>query len=478
MSDARLEFLGEIADDERTQYAELLRDTRVRIVAPDVAAVQQDIEIAAVRGADILGRLFDDVRIEIEAPWVESANQSLVRRSHTSGESKRVVTVALGDAPGDLHVGYRNGELLVAEREHLPCSASDPAALLAGPALAAEVFKLCFEPYVSAIVRRDYTLPIGLTKDARQLIEGDIQLDLLMAGGGSVAFAFVDALAHLGLDLSGNIVIVDNGTVEERNTVKYTALDLETARSRAYKAEILRTRLNAVYPRVTVDVHNGTIQSYDGPAAEIAVISMDNVAARRSAQELLSRDIVNIAVDGTRLEVSSLSFAQTGCIYCYYRDNPEEAQSFQVIAERLGLETSRVDQLMTDNEPLTSDDIQRCAAHLKLELQQLLQFVDQPLRSMIPRLYAQTEVRMSGGSALITTAFVSAMGGALGVFEALKATRPGLRSDRRSVAVDMLGVFHDLSLREITRRPDCAICNGKVRKNEYARLWPTSFVHD
>ena len=474
MSDARLEFLGEIADHERARFMKLLRNTRVRIVAAEAISRQRDLQIAALRGADILGRLFDDVCIEIEAPWARSAKQSLVGRSGVSDEPKQVVTVALGDAPGDLHVGYQNGELLVAEGERLVCSASDPAASLAGPALAAEVFKLCFEPHISGIVRRDYALPIGLTKDARHLIEGDVPLNLLIAGGGSVGFAFVDALSSLGVHLSGNVTVVDNGTLEERNVVKYPALDLETALSRAPKTEILRTRLSAAYPRAVVEVHNGTIQTYDGPAAEIAVVSMDNVAARRSVQELLSRDIVNIAVEGTRFEVSSLTFAQTGCIYCYYRDNPEETQSFQVIAERLGLEIGRIEQLMSNNEPLAFDDVQRCSAHLGLELQRLLQFVDQPLRSMVPRLYAQTEVRVPGGSVHISTAFVSAMAGALGALEVLKAAQPEFRSDRRSVSMDMLGVFHDLSLREIPRRPDCAICNGKVRRNEYARLWTGS----
>jgi molybdopterin/thiamine biosynthesis adenylyltransferase len=476
MNDPRLEFLGRVSDEQQACFLDILETTAIQIVADYRIATRADVRIAALRGADLMSRLFEHVDIDIDAPWVNKANQSLLGRQRTRQRPERTVTVGLGDVAADLHFGYSAGELRVGgtSTRH-NCEPGDPAAILAGPVMAAEVFKLTFERHIPSILREEYVVPLGLTGNARRFTEREIAVDLLVAGGGSAGFAFTDALLNLEVTLRGRVAFVDNGTTEERNAVKYQSLDLATARSGRAKVEILKERLLAVHPGLDVEIHNGTIETYGGPPAEIAIVSMDNVAARRSAQEQLSRDIVNIAIAGTELEVFSLTYGNTGCLYCYYRSNPEETQSFPAIAAHVGLPVERVAQLMHNNGPLLPDDVIRCAKHRgnAIELQQ---FIGQPLRSMIPRLpYSQAEVRMPGGSLRVTTAFASAMAGSLGAVEVLKAAQEEFRGDRRSVAIDMLGIFHDLSRRELLKLADCDICGCEFRRAEYAKRWQNAY---
>ncbi|HEY1977750.1 MAG TPA: ThiF family adenylyltransferase [Candidatus Baltobacteraceae bacterium] len=472
MIDPRLEIFGAIDDAQKREVLSRLSSTAVSIVADPSIPQRRELMIAVTHATDLLARLFDHVVIDIDCPWADEQNQKAQSlRPLGNAEPTTRVTLGFGDVPADIYAGYSATGAAISVRAPLLCDEGILAALLAGSAAAAEVFKLVFESFLPEIVRADYVIPMTLESDLCPS-QGGIVLDAIVAGGGSVGFGVVEALAALDIELRGRVDIIDNGVIEERNLYKYGHLSRQTALSGAYKVAILADRLHTAHPGLEVHPHPVTIENYEGRDAALAIVSMDNVAARRAAQELLTRDIVNIAIDGTEFEVASLTFQQTGCIYCYYQNNREEQADYAAISERFGLDVNRTEHLLTTNEGLISSDIEAISRANILRQDDVSTFLNQPLRSLIQRAaYAQAVIQSQHGSMRLATAFVSSMAGTMGAIEALKSSIPTQRRQRLSAAVDMLGIFHALCERKNAKNPTCAICNSTYRLNEYRRLW-------
>jgi|GEM_PF-3633704 len=477
MRDPRLGLIPQATPEEERDFLDVLRGSPIEIrIGADVAD-SQDVRCAVERGADLCKRLFDTVQIYGPASWIEAANQRLgeVRDVHSTPTGKPIV-IALGSSGGNAHVGFSGWRAAVSLDRPAPIGAGRIGALLAGPMIAAEAFKTAFASRDPRIVRRPYSLD-ALTYGTKN-VEGPtniphLTLDLLLAGGGSIGFGIVDALVNVDGQLSGEVEILDNGHLEDRNIYKYAWLPTSVARANGAKVEILKSRIHATFVDLNVVPNPCPIAKASLTSRDSIIVSLDDLAARRKAQELLPRILINAAIDGTTIEIAHLLFGESGCLYCYYLDTPQE--DYNVIASMTGLPLDRVVELYANNLPLERCDIETLKAVPALAELDVASFEGQPLRSLIARWpYGEATMHTeSGGNVMLAAPFVSSMAGTLALIELIKAEIPELEIYRlrESLRFDMLGVFDPVQIMRVQRRDECGICNSQPRLKYHKSKW-------
>jgi hypothetical protein len=479
MNDPRV---GLASLDETAKVLLQLAETRIiiRVAAKDVHF--NSTRLAATRAADLVARLFDNVAIEIVGDnmpaWASAAN-ARIREIRDVGELPKPtkdVVIGVGDVSADVNVSASGWTVFVAHADPRPMEEGIVGGLLAGPLLAAEAFKIAFQSSLVGAVHRDYiynSLTCDDDPSADAPIE-DVEIDAALVGSGSIGFGFTDALRAAPIRLRGKLTPIDNGILEDRNVYKYAGLLTAEAIDGAEKVAVIERWLGEAHPDLAIDPRAGLIRDADDVLASVAVIAPDNLPARRDGQELLSKDVVNVAIVGTIVDVASLRFGTTQCVYCYYRNAPEESVDYARVAALTGLAVDYVKRAYLDNVGLTAAEIAVIAEQPAFAKAELDAFVGQPLRSLMQRgFYSEAEITGPGRSSLpVTTAFVSAMAGTLAFVEMLKLGM-GLERYRLRThfAWNLLGVFRPGFVLHHASEGRCAICLSKPRLNEYSRRW-------
>lgn len=478
IDDPRLHLL--LGDVTQTELLREFAQTAVVIrVAPDALALSS-VRVAAARGADLAARLFDNVRIVVdgdEPSWIAATNARVAKiRERAHAEPYRTVTIGIGPVAADVYVGFQGWSVAVSRRHPTAIGEGTIGALLAGPVIAAEAFKGAFGDRVPRVVRKDYIFNV-LTYGTDAAVDATLptlELDSVLVGCGSVGFGFVDALAQLDADVVGRLDLVDNGVLETKNVYKYAYVTTDEARWARDKVHVLAERLRANHPGLTIHPHPTTLGKANVPTRTLAILTPDNLPARRDGQELFTREIVNVAVGGnTEVDIANLQFGRTACVYCFYRDVPEEA--YDLIAALTELPVKIVRELYTDNAALEPAHIELMSKAPRFAGVSLKSYVGQPLRSLMQRPdYGAVPVSMEGGPAVaVTTAFVSAFAGTLGLIEAIKASVPALLPHRLSERLrwDLLGTFSSRLVLNAPPAVGCPICENPIRRAFYDERW-------
>jgi ThiF family len=457
-----------------------LDGTALEICVADNLIGSEDVQVAVSRGADLLARLFARVEIraatKVQAPWVVAANTNRIYVGNGKAELLRTVSIGIGDVDAEIHVGMSGTTASISRSGPRSVAPGRIGALLAGPMIAAEGFKTVFRSRMPSVVMRDYILDplsFGVDGPVFPTIELDnIKLDLAVLGCGSIGFGIVDAVTMLP-GLSGRIVLVDNGTLEERNLYKYPRLDRAAARAGQSKVAALRLLLEKHQSQLCVEGRETNVSSLTSTPSRIAIASVDNIPARYACQELLTQDLINVAIAGTTLEVASLRFGQTGCIECLYADTP--GQDYDAIAEITGIPPAVVEELWRTNRGLAAADLQVLADRPAFRSVDLTLYDGQPLSSLMRRLpYGETIVISASGAPVpISTAFVAAMAGTLAVIEALKLSSPELSEYRLKERLEwnMLGIFTPRAIVHVGQRTACFLCGSTARSAYFRELW-------
>jgi hypothetical protein len=479
MIDYRVSFVGTVGDRrDPSVVLSVIEASEIIIVVDDAVADMRETQVACERGADLLIRLFDHVRIAGNAPWLNPLNERLNKtRPIAKRKHERTVVVGIGQVEADVYVGFHDWKAEVSLFEPPPVSAAPIGALLAGPLIASEAFKAVFQDVIPEVYRASYAvdaLTYGnqISRAALPVLANEV--DILIAGCGSVGFAIVDALVYWPVPLSGRVVLLDNGFVEERNTYKYAWLPYELAVGGDAKVNLLKGRLEHAHPELQVIVEPKKVEEFDGDVPLVAVVSVDNLPARRQSQDIYTKHAINVAIEATRVEHASMTYGDTACIYCYYHNSPEERLNYDVVAATVGRDQKWVEAMLRSNETLDDVTLRAIAQYRSSDAEPFLAFRGQPLRALLQRFpYAEATVSVGGVQARVSTAFVSSMAGTLGLVEALKLHTTDASAYRESLCADMLGIFHRNNRKIPAKVEDCAICASLPRQQYYRKLWKT-----
>jgi len=476
--------VGLIGDAEATgsSLLESLATTKIVIRIARKCEVFGSVRLAASRALDLLARLFDNVSIEIEgdtiASWVKQENlRAGMIRERAVRVPVRTLIVGIGEVDADVHVGMTGWSVLVSRAGAPMVGEGLIAGCLAGPIIAAEAFKSVFRETLRTAVFKNYSFN-ALNYATDPTIDApikDLVLDTILIGCGSIGFGFIDALRSLPLVVHGSLTLVDNGAIEKKNVFKYSHVLSADAISGRDKVDVLAGWLVSAHTDLAVERRPYVVKDVTDIIAATAVIAPDNLSARREGQEMLSKDVVNAAIAGTNVDIASLRFGKTGCIYCYYNDSPGDSIKYPSIAALTGKSIDWVERAYIDNRPLTREDTTAISREAYFAGADLSEFVGQPLRSLMQRpFYSQTQIALPGEKPVpVSTAFVSAFAGALALVETIKLAVPELEPYRlaQRMGWDLMGTFKSSFVLEEPRRPSCAICTSRVRLEVHAERW-------
>lgn len=257
---------------------------------------------------------------------------------------------------------------------------------------------------------------------------------LTAAGCGSVGSSLLYAALLVGA-AGGPVDLVDPDPFSDRNRLRYPIL-LENPEG-TMKVEWLAALCGNA--GIETRDHGKDLEAYTNsfdrpPAIDLALASTDTLAGRRDATDLLASTTVNLGVAGLQLHASRHGFGENGCAYCQYVDIAPPLSGAEVIAGLVGLNPERIIAIELDDGRLTEDDAALIAQSGK--------FGDAPppagrLADLRRRAYAQASVPVDDGDLRVSAPHVSAMGGLLGLAEALKHGNSALERFRLAGRVDL-----------------------------------------
>jgi len=511
MNDPRVSFISSVTGSDADTIIRLIGTTTIRIhVSPNVANTFAG-QVLTFQLATLTARLFD--RVELAGDETAMTQQGVplesgpylanLRRllptlrpvAPIEGDSG-IVDVVVGEdrnATGSIFLGSSGWTGSVSRSEPAPVfdSMNPVGPLVAGTFGASEVFKIVFRGLLrGALESASYSLSLlnyGAVDGSDVGLPERVNLDAVLFGCGSIGCGFLQAV-RCTPQLCGDLIAVDNGRFEIKNTFKYSMLDQKSAEQGMLKAVWAQRRFSqANCNRISVLGFHGTAESFVSSQPHdykipLAISAVDTVEARFEIQDTIPKRIVNAGIDGSSVEVSMHGFGDGPCLACLGMEATLESWDARPIADKIGLRPERVYELIRRNDPLSKEDVAEMRARNllpELTLAVIDQFVGQPLLSFWNNhvAYGEAAVTTSGGaSARVTTAFVSAFAGVLLLAELLKDCIPELQIYRvdNSYRQDLLGVpAGGLFKHEREKRGWC-LCHSTYRlalhREKYALL--------
>jgi len=208
----------------------------------------------------------------------------------------------------------------------------NPIGPLTGAALATgEAFKWAFGTMYPDITSVREFVPwtgafsfFSYSEDAVSPPISNVNIDTTLIGVGGVGAGFLRAIATLGEQVSGALVMVDNDilTVDSLNRVSYATLaGVKAGKSKVIEAEAaLRhacPNLDVSGRRMTFDTYKRLTPRREDRRYDIIVTGLDDDAIRRDVQ----RDLPRVLIDGSTgrdmvARVERVEFGRYGCLGC------------------------------------------------------------------------------------------------------------------------------------------------------------------
>lgn len=255
------------------------------------------------------------------------------------------------------------------------------------------------------------------------------------AGCGSVGSSLLYAALLAGIG-GGPVDLVDPDGFTERNSLRYPIVreDLTSVIKVDWLADLsCRGGIDAREHATELAAY--TNEFSEPPAIDLVVSSVDTLAGRRDATDLLAATTLNIGVSGLRLHISRHGFGPGGCAYCQYVDLSPPLSGAAVVAELVGLPVERIIAIEHGDGRITDDDAHAIAAGGRFG--DIPQLAGQRLADLRRHAYAQASVATEDGDLRVSAPHVSAMAGVLGLAEALKHRDPSLESHRVASRLDL-----------------------------------------
>jgi hypothetical protein len=488
--DARFGIL-EIDATHQEPYRQLFSNAKIQIVIATSVVNSAIIKSVAERAAAILGRLFDDVVILNDGePYRDSRadHEDFCERVPGTDDPAEPAapTVRVGIGPVKDATFYVTFQGWTVTRSSKPQQQIDDAcvgALLAPSLIAAECFKWIFRCHSRRILIADYELDVltyGKDIQGSRLAQmPHAVFDLLLAGVGSIGFGVVEAMCEFKETMEGRVVLVDNGTLQSRNFRKYSLVTKDEADRGLPKLDVANDKLEKSQSKLNVikkPYPIADLSSHADSSAAVTIVSMDNITARVAAQELLSRDVINVGIDGSSVEVSSLHFGMTPCINCLYKDQANAEPKIEVIAKSLGLTVARAQYLDETNTGLTKDDIDAMRdVWPAYKVGALAELLGQPLSSAKQAAgYAEVDLQIREQNPVrVSTPFVSNFAGVIAFIEALKVLAElEVHRLENSFHIDLLGIpNYGAVIKRARLLPGECVCFDPSRLDYFYDRW-------
>jgi hypothetical protein len=203
--------------------------------------------------------------------------------------------------------------------------------------------------------------------------------DSLYVGIGAVGNAGLWALSrHRGL--RGHLSFVDPETVELSNLQRYVLAHYE----HVGLDKVLLAQKALAASRLAVNLFKMSLESLaersDICLPATTIISVDNVDARRAAQALLPKLLINGWTGEEALGASWHQFNNgAACLACLYHPHGKGVSATDQAAKIFGLSNDRAAQLWVTRQPLSDSDLRSAANSLAIPEQQLRPWRGKPL---------------------------------------------------------------------------------------------------
>ena len=215
-----------------------------------------------------------------------------------------------------------------------------------------------------------------------------------------------------------------------------------------------------------------------GRPFETIAISVDNIPARRTAQALLPRLVVNGWTGGEALGASWHKFSDdAACLACLYHPRGPGLSATDQAAQALGFSKDRAAMLWVRGDGLSDDDLATAAATLGVQKEALSGWRGKPIGELYTDVVCGAvplDIKGVGRVEVVPLAQQSALAGVLMAVELIKRTSPTLakRGQRETLVAwdNVLQPPPKTWIRPMAREPGC-ICSDADYQSIYSQKW-------
>jgi hypothetical protein len=438
--------------------------------------------------ANLLSRTFADVVIECPAAEVDVPifgkgrladvagaliSWNRVRRPIVGG-TQVVVDVGVARPGADLYVSNDKWTVSLSETPHRVLAGNGPATVAASAIAAAEVFRRMFPEAGGVRLGKDpfvwNLLDYRLTAAPQSATFGAVRATCFGAGsvGSSLLYALILGDAH------GEVAFIDPDRLAGRNRLRYPLWVRGGSLQKARWVEDMAAGSELTirgYPQAASEY----IRHTTAPA-ELAVCTVDNVAARRDVVDMLARTTLDAGVEALQFHVSRNGFGDGyACSYCSYVDVGDVMDEVQFYVEVSGLDEARIRELLAGSI-LTSVDLARMRELGILSEAGAGELEGGRLHDVARlKLYGEVPVALQGQarSVRVSAPFVAALAGSVLAAELLKSSTSSTTVLDRRIDIDCSGFPTGFQSRPVADRSGRCLCADPFRIASYKTQWPT-----
>lgn len=312
-----------------------------------------------------------------------------------------------------------------------PYSAGAAGCIAVGEAFR-QVFRASLDPWVQPRDLGVSLLDFGPDAGA-SLPVPDVDLsEVAFFGLGAVANGALWALGRHHT-LRGTAWLVDEEDLDLSNLQRYVlALDRDEGRSKPDLAAsaLASTGIERHPLKQTLERFADAYRA--GFSIPTVCVSTDNIPARRAAQALLPRTVINGFTGDRSLGASwHRLLDDAACLACLYHPERPGKDHTQIVGERLGLGRQRAGFLWLSGVPLADHDLSVIAAHLGTAPADLAEWRGRALQELYSDLVCgavSLDLRGIGRVETVPLAHQSALAGVLMAAELVKRSHPPLEA--------------------------------------------------
>lgn len=458
----------------------------------DILATDQNSRWIAELSVNLLARLFPRIAICGESTLTDGL------RDIAASINK---DIEFADAPSDASIQLRLHPDWGGEARHEVWARADGwvATLSDGPIPIKD--QRLANPYASGaaaclavgeIIRRAFRKPRLSGSAARRVSlldfseTGGADLPLDPAGLAQVAFVGLGAVGNGALwalgrheKVQGEVLLVDDERVELSNLQRYvltTRHDVDLPKTKIAERALSRTALTV--RGFAVELARFADQFGETFPVPTLAVSVDNIEARRAAQALLPRLVVN-AFTGMRSLGSSWHRLDSNraCLACLYHPIGQVPSQTDLIAKAFGLTPTRTALILAGNATMSTEEAKAAAKKLGASKEASREWTNKPLSELYVSVVcggAELPIPGRGHSEVVPLAHQSALAGIFLAAELVKRLTPSLELASQS---QTLAAWHDVlrlppkGWAEPRLRVAGCICGDAIYQDTYREKW-------
>jgi molybdopterin/thiamine biosynthesis adenylyltransferase len=459
------------------ELASRISSTRIAIVIPTTPLLPSGKLVATVL-SDTLGRLWPN--IDFHGCGVEEFINVAVDAAESGGSPTNGLRVnwappydcviSIGERlPSDvghaIQVGANDWEVQLGPDAYIGESQNPVGPAFAAALAAAQLFLFVFASELretNAILIESCQINLLKIFGLENVSVTSLDLEEThIFGAGAVSHGLLWLLQNWPEDVNGSANLVDQDNYGESNGQRYAFMHLSNQHKS--KVQVLRERLTKAHPNLSVFHHPMDLNSYcDKRGYDFAlhriIAGLDSAEARRHTALKLPESAINMWTEGVRIGAGRYRPGTDGaCLACGYLE--KVSSPIDEVAEiftQTGIRPDLIRDLLDSGRGMSSEEAGMLAGYRSLPSEQ---FIDEPLRSVLPALCATGKIQLPGNSEAVDVpfAFASLFAGIAGFMMLLKDC-----SDKSSSSYEWTqNIFKQPSLfmhRRQNSNPNCICC--------------------